>query len=250
MSLDLITGVLATARRVLFYGTHGIGKSTFAAKAPDAVFIDTEGGLDNIDCKRFPRAESFVDVLQQCEKLIKEKHKFKWLAIDTLDWCQQLVYRRVCELAGKDSIEDFAYGKGYTQALDQWQLLIDVLERLRSERQVNVLLISHAQITKHYPPDVESYDRYEPRLHKHASALWQEWCDEVLFASYKVLTRSEDQGFGNKRAKAIGGERVIRCTEKPAWLAKNRLSMPDEIRWGFEHYAEHIGKTDEADDVF
>ena len=47
-------------------------------------------------------------------------------------------------------------------------------------------------------------------MHKSASALVQEWCDEVLFATYKVYTKVSDEGFSRKKARGIGtGERVI-----------------------------------------
>jgi len=58
----------------------------------------------------------------------------------------------------------------------------------------------------------------------------QEWCDEVLFATYRVHTRTASEGFDRKRVQAIGtGERVLRTTERPAHVAKNRLALPDEI---------------------
>uniref|UniRef100_A0A7C4QSN6 Uncharacterized protein n=1 Tax=Schlesneria paludicola TaxID=360056 RepID=A0A7C4QSN6_9PLAN len=49
--------------------------------------------------------------------------------------------------------------------------------------------IAHARIERFENPETDAYDRYSPRLNKHASALIQEWCDEVLFATYKVHTR-------------------------------------------------------------
>ena len=92
----------------------------------------------------------------------------------------------------------------------------------------------------------ESYDRYQPALHETASALLQEWCDEVLFASYRVYTRKEDQGYGKERTLAGGsGERFIRTQETPAALAKNRLAMPPEIEFTWASYvgcvANHVG---------
>src|SRR5690606_18644540 len=78
------------------------------------------------------------------------------------------------------------------------------------------------------------YDRYSPRLNKHASALVCEWSDAVLFASRKFRTQSEDAGFGRKRAIASpigkdGGERVLRCVGGPTCLAKNRYGIAEEL---------------------
>ncbi len=57
------TGRQAAPRRVMVYGVHGIGKSTFGAMAPNPIFIQTEDGLGNLDCARFPLAEAFDDVM-------------------------------------------------------------------------------------------------------------------------------------------------------------------------------------------
>ena len=43
------TGRSHRPRRVMLYGVHGIGKSTFGASAPQPVFIQTEDGLASID---------------------------------------------------------------------------------------------------------------------------------------------------------------------------------------------------------
>ena len=48
--------------RLFIYGTEGIGKSTLAASAPDAIFIQTEDGLGEIDCHKFPLARTPEDV--------------------------------------------------------------------------------------------------------------------------------------------------------------------------------------------
>ena len=41
--MRIIKGKLPSAKKVVIYGPEGIGKSTFASKFPDPVFIDTEG---------------------------------------------------------------------------------------------------------------------------------------------------------------------------------------------------------------
>ena len=37
-------------RRIMLYGVHGVGKSTFGAMAETPVFITTEEGTNDIDC--------------------------------------------------------------------------------------------------------------------------------------------------------------------------------------------------------
>jgi hypothetical protein len=44
--------------RIMIYGSEGVGKSTFGASAPKPIFIQTEDGLGEIDCAKFPLAKS------------------------------------------------------------------------------------------------------------------------------------------------------------------------------------------------
>ena len=71
--------------RVLLYGVEGIGKSTFGSEAPKPIFIQTEDGLDEIDCERFPLATKFDDVIAALKSLCNEKHGYESVVIDSLD---------------------------------------------------------------------------------------------------------------------------------------------------------------------
>ncbi len=229
-------------RRTLIYGTQGIGKSQFAASSPNAIFISTEDGLGTIDCDSFPVAHSLEEVLQALSELYLEPdHPYQTLVIDSADWLEQLIWTDVCKKRAVESIEDVGYGKGYTFALKQWRDVIDGLEALRNERGMGIVLIAHAKIERFEDPSTDTYDRYVPRLHKTASALLQEFCDEVLFACYRVHATVKDEGFGRKRAQGIGtGERVLRTSERPAHVAKNRLNLPDELPLDWHEYAKHF----------
>jgi len=231
-------GIVKTPRRTLLYGTHGIGKSTFGAMAEKPIFIQTEDGLANIECERFPLAQSYNDVLAAIGELYTEQHEYKTVVVDSCDWLERLIWADVCKKRNVESIEDIPYGRGYVFALTNWREVLTGLDALRNERGMHVMLIAHAQIEKFANPETDTYDRYCPRLHKLASALVQEWCDEVLFATYRVHTKSISEGFDRKRVQGIGtGERIIRTTERPAHVAKNRLNLPDEIPLDYRVYA-------------
>ena len=228
-------------RRVMLYGTHGIGKSSFAACSDKPIFIQTEDGLGEIHCVKFPLAKTYDQVIQALSGLYLEKHPYRTLVIDSLDWLERLIWAEVCGKKKVENIEDIGYAKGYSFALTQWRDFIAGLEALRDEQGMTILLIAHAKIEKFENPETDSYDRYVPRLHKHAAALVQEWCDEVLFATYKVHTKQTDEGFNRKRTQGIGtGERVIRTQERPAHVAKNRLDLPEELPLDWNAYAQHL----------
>ena len=46
---SITKGREAQPPRIMIYGSEGVGKSTFAALAPNPVFVQTEDGLSEID---------------------------------------------------------------------------------------------------------------------------------------------------------------------------------------------------------
>jgi hypothetical protein len=132
------------------------------------------------------------------------------------------------------SIEDLGYGKGYVEADLEWREILGGLDSLRHHG-MNVVLVAHSEVKRVEPPDSEGYDRYQIKLHKRAWALWQEWVDMLLFCSFeRRLIKTKDGGLkGQDKHRAEGtGERVIYTDERPAFLAKNRWSLPSKIRIG------------------
>jgi hypothetical protein len=240
LAISVRFGRRVSPRRILLYGVHGIGKSTFAGMAPKAVFIPTEDGLDDIDCASFDLCRSYADVLDCLGQLYAEEHDFRTLVIDSVDWLERLIWQEVCRQRQVDSIEDIGFAKGYTFALQQWQAVLGGLNALR-RRGMAIILLAHAKIERFEDPATDSYDRYVPRLHKLASHVLQEWCDEVLFANYKVFTTKADAGFNRKETRGVGsGERVLYTTERPAHVAKNRLNLPDELPLDWREYAKFL----------
>ena len=240
--------------RILLVGTEGIGKSKWAASAPSPIFISTEGGIEHIDCEKFTwpdptskggirdKANTYAEVVECLKALSTEPHEYQTVVIDSVDWLERMIWDNVCKRSGVSNIEkvEKGYGKGYTFALDEWREVVDLLARCRN-RGMAVILISHAKVQKFEDPENPAYDQYVPRLHKYAQSLLSEWCDAVLFASYKRAVRmvegkSDDRPIGVP-VGPNGGERVIRTVDSPAAKAKNRYELPPEIPLSWSHFA-------------
>jgi hypothetical protein len=228
-----------------FILTHN---STFGSQAPKPIFIQTEDGLDEIECDRFPLATKFDETIAALKTLISEQHDYETVVIDSLDWLERLVWDKLCGQYGVESIEkvDGGYARGYMHALSLWREVLDLLNVLRSRGMVTIL-IAHSKVERFEDPESSPYDRYSPRLHKHAAALIKEWCDAVLFAARKHRTHSEDAGFGRKRtlAQAIGkdgGERVIRAYGSPSCVAKNRYGIAEELPLSWSAFVAAMAK--------
>lgn len=234
--MQIIRGKIPCAKKVLIYGPEGIGKSTFASRFPEPVFIDTEGSTKDMDVARFEKASSWTMLLDQVRYVKMNPSVCRTLVIDTADWAEQMCVANLCARYGKKGVEDFGYGNGYVYAKEEFGRFLNVLEEV-VDAGVNVVLTAHAQMRKFEQPDeLGSYDRWELKLGKKTSSqtapLAKEWADMVLFANYKTWSVAvDDKG---KKRKAQGGARVMYTSHHPCWDAKNRYGLPEEMPFEYE----------------
>ena len=216
-------------QKIIVMGVQGIGKTTFGATFQNAVLLPIEDGASAVDVNAFPLATSYQAIIDTITAL-HEDHPYKTLVVDSLDWLEPLIWEITCQANEKPSIESFGYGKGYTEADKYWRVVMGGFDSLRANKGMHIVLLAHSEVKTVTPPDSDQYDRYQMRLHKRALGLWSEWADVVTFLTYKISIKKESKGFGSDRARAQGsGDRVIYTTERPAWDAKNRWGLPDEI---------------------
>jgi len=231
------------APKILLAGEPKIGKSTFAASAPQAVGILTEDGMSGIDAQAFPLAQSLPDVYQAFETLLTTDHQFQTVFIDSLDWLEPLINQHVCNVNKWDSIESPGFGKGYVAAAAEWRNVLDGLELLRRERGMGVILICHVKVQRIETPTNDGYDAYVLKLHSRASALVEEWADIVGFAAHRIKTKQVDAGFGNKETKALKStERVLHLEPHPAYPSGSRFGLRDcQLTW--EAFADQLNQA-------
>lgn len=234
--MDIITGKQMTPLKIVIYGPEGIGKSTFAARFPRPVFIDTEGSTKHMDVARTPRPASWAMLMEQVRYFRDHPGEFATLVIDTADWAEQLCITDLCARSKKPGIEDFGYGKGYIYLAEDFGRLLNLLEEV-IEHGMNVVATAHAKMRKFEQPDeMGAYDRWELKLQKTTAPLLKEWADMVLFANYKTHTIRTDDG----KIKAQGGKRVMYTTHHPCWDAKNRHGLSEELPFDFDAIRTHI----------
>lgn len=223
----------------MIHAPDGVGKTSFAASAPNPIFIVSEKGTENFDVARFPLSTRFSELTAAINELITQPHDYKTVAIDSLDWFEPLLYRDICSDSNVKSIEKAAggYGKGYVEATRIWGLVKDQLEELRAKRGMNIILIAHSQIVTFMEPATGfSYQRYELKLHKSAAAMWREWADVVLFANYELFTSNE----GKHTRTVSDGARIMYTERRPGWDAKNRFGLPLKLDLSWETLIEAI----------
>jgi hypothetical protein len=237
------TGV-ARPPRIVLYGTHGIGKSTFAAQSPNPVFIQTEEGLDAINVTAFPLCQSYEDIIDAIGSLAQEDHDFGTVVIDSADWAEQLVHKRVAKDNNVVTIDAIGYGRGYKAATDYWKQILEGLDHLRADKNMQVILLAHTQVKRFDDPLADPYDRYQLDLHHGSASLISEWCDILMFANQQYSTVKSDVGFNQKVTRAVGsGNRVLYTQERPGWQAKSRWPLPDQLPLEYAKFAEALGTS-------
>lgn len=228
--MAIVRGKQDKPKKVVIYGPEGIGKSTFASKFPNPVFIDTEGSTKYLDVARFDKTNSWQDILAQVDEAAQDM-SIETVVIDTADWAEMYCTKYVCELKGVKNIEDIGYGKGYVYLQEEFKKLLDKLEAL-TDQGMHVVMTAHAQMRKFEQPDeMGAYDRWEMKLSKKVAPMLKEWADMLLFANYQTFVVEDNK---TKSKKATGGSRVMYSTHHPCWDAKNRFGLPEKMDFTFD----------------
>lgn len=216
----LIVSTNPAPPKIILYGLHGVGKTTFAADA-GALVVDCENGCGAIpNLKRTPYLETWEEMRSWLVGLAKEKKLPNVLAVDTLDWMIQRIIEHVTiKLDGKkpDDVTNTlgsAHG-GFFKARDIVKNIVyrDMIPILNSftARGCAVLMLAHAANLNLKSPEGFDIPTAAPALPEWILGTFVEWVDIVFYAT-------DDQTGRNMRARGT-----------PSVMAKNRYSLPDVI---------------------
>ena len=232
---------------VHLYGVEGVGKTTFAADAPGAVFLDVEKGSYEQDVARFVFDEAaerttpndWLELLGALRALAAPDHEFKTVVVDTLDAVEALIWSHICDRDEKDNIEAYGYGKGYTTALSEWRLFVAAVERIRASGR-NVITTAHSIVKAFKNPAGPDYDRYQMKTEGRAAGLVRECADVVLFAQFETTIEKDDPNKPAKKTRVRGvstGMRLAYTQRTAAWDAKNRFDLPEWMPLSWADFA-------------
>ena len=224
--------------RIIVHGPEKVGKSTFAAGAPDPVFLPTEDGLRGIDAMAFPLSTTLGQFIGYCGELHAEDHDYKTVVVDSADWLERLIHDYVKAKDGSETIEQAlgGFNKGLSAALNQWREVLGWLDALNRDRGMIVIVICHSRVVSINDPLHDPYDSYQMKLHSPRSGnagsleLLKEWADMLLFADVRKFSR-QVSGTGKKKLgrASSSGERVLYAQPSPAYSAGSRYPLPPEI---------------------
>ena len=235
--MDVTTGPVVQAQKVVIYGPECIGKSTLASLFPNPLFIDVEDGTSKLDIARLPRPLSWEQFKMELADFYRDPMGYQTLVIDTADWAERLCTQQICaanNLSALGGQND--YGHSYGLLKESWAKFLDYLTEIRDRHSINIVLLAHSKTRKwELPEEAGAFDRWELKLEKSTAAHLKEWCTMLLFLNYKTRVTEVD---GTK--KAVGSSRVIHATYHPCWDAKNRDGLDDEMPLDYASIAHAI----------
>lgn len=148
--------------KMVLYAEPGVGKSTFASKAPNPFFICTDGNFgwldlpdeQHVQISNGPQFEKIIDLISE--------PRFDWcdtVVVDLLEEAYLMHEASFCKKKKIESIGDLDFGKGYDLTRKSFLVLISKLISLPK----HVLFLMHGEddistkdvrgnvITKHVP---------------------------------------------------------------------------------------------------
>ena len=160
---------------VLLYSAPKLGKSTFASRFPDAVFLECEPGLNHLDVFKVP-TYTWDDFLAACKLIAEGNHSFKTIVVDTVDNAFKFCSEHVCARHNIEYEGDMGHGKGWALVKNEWHR---VLTRLAS-LPYGLVLISHAQ-DKTIETRTGEYTKTQPSLPDRARNVVLGLVDIILY---------------------------------------------------------------------
>ena len=199
---------------VLLYSAPKLGKSTFASRFPDAVFLECEPGLNHLDVFKVP-TYTWDDFLAACKLIAEGNHSFKTIVVDTVDNAFKFCSEHVCARHNIEYEGDMGHGKGWALVKNEWHR---VLTRLAS-LPYGLVLISHAQ-DKTIETRTGEYTKTQPSLPDRARNVVLGLVDIILYGD--AVPRKDADG-------NVTIDRVMRTKPHPTYEAGDRTGRLPEV---------------------
>ncbi len=232
--------------RMILYATEGWGKTSFAAQAPEPIFMMTRGetGLWTLmNSGRLPaNIAHFPDPVMGWNQAIKDinalqtqPHRFKTLVIDTANGLERILHEHVCteHFHGEWGDNGFqGFQRGPRVAIQPLVSFLTQLDCLR-DKGMSIILLMHAQVATFKNPEGPDYDRFTPAVDK---TTWNElhrWADLIIFGhrtAPTVTTATKRQTKG--KLTSTDQPRVLMTERRPSFDAKNRHGLNPVIECG------------------
>jgi len=239
--------------RVTIIGGPGIGKTTFAASAPNAIIIKTEQGCDGLNVPSLPVdgvCETWDELLAALRLVRDEGEQFEWCVIDSITGAQRLCRDKVCREEFKGQWFTRSKAPGYNSfnngakiSVMHFEALTTLLDEIR-EQGKGIIMLGHEGIHKSSDSSIADYTRTGGDMETQTWDMLVQWSDQVARACRDIRSGTLD---GERKAKArmINSERWLVFDGGPAIDAKCRAGydMPAKILFGWDEYAARLAEN-------
>ncbi len=252
MSLQIVDSTTDATRGdfILVHGDGGLGKSTFALGAPDALLFSCEGGEDKLIQRgaakpkriRFgtvagsnqslfvPRdwnsALLTIDALQG----LGAKRPGQWLVIDGATRLWDLCADFACKSNGWKSLGQPGYGKGERAAYDEFRKFAVAIDEILRQG-TGVVMTSHSALAKDPQPSsaVDDPKRWVPAFcsmqNADMSGYLYGMADVVLYMNRETFTAKVNE----RKFVSTGDGRIVARTRRGnGYMAKCRYAGVDD----------------------
>lgn len=237
--------VIYVPPKIILYGRNGIGKSTFASKAPNPVFLDLDENIYELPCISNKtlgvQIRTYDDVLTFLGLLFNQEHEFKTLVIDSLSSLEKLIAQKAVQTTEKiTSFADFKYGAGHLKMMAFWEEILHKLKYLWNHKKLIIIMLAHHKEKREENLTGASYMQYQINLYEKSSELLRNWCSCVLFAEDEIAFKEETVEFNRRIAKVEKSTRVLHTDGGTTFLAKNTYNLPSKLPLDWNILYNHI----------
>ena len=200
--------------KLWIYGEPTIGKTIFANKFPDALFLNTDGNVKYIDSPSIPIVatkdkEAWEVFYEAVNEIVKGNHTYKTIVVDLLEDVHQYCRAYYNKKNKIDHEGDLAYGKGYDIVKNAFLIVIRTL----INSGYNVVLISHEKSLTVKDRIGRELTRFQPALSDSVASKISGMVD----ITGRVMIKSEEKDgnvidtrilYLNATKDQVGGNRI------------------------------------------
>lgn len=245
--MDYLTRPTAKKMLLTLMGEAGVGKTRTVASMGNAVcYLPIEDGLESVahldNVLNFQVPRSYDEVVSCIELLINDDNaRFDVFCIDSISALDVMICD---EVLAQDAIEAISkkrkpaqtvnqafggYGNGAEMVSRKHAKIRDLCERLRTEKNMTVVFIGHAQSKVNERPDeLEAYSYLELKITNKAKYHYVDNVDMVGYMKVDSMIQPSDNKDKVSKITTLNTRSIV-CRSNLAYVTKNRYGIEQDI---------------------
>jgi hypothetical protein len=214
---------------IAIYGREKVGKTTFGARLPRALFCNFEVGtnfISGVKAQNIAKWSDFKLVLRQLE-MPKAHDYYDTVVIDTIGQAYTLCEEYICAQAGVQKLGDIPYGAGYASCKKEFEGAL----RKITMGGFGICCICHSEVKKEAGPNDTVVEVVSPAMPSRAADVVNRLVDIIAYIDV----------FYDENGNAI---RQFVTRRTPTIMAGNRLPYLDPIiPFSYDSLVDAIGRA-------